>query len=47
MSMVAKLTDYDPDNKESEEAFSRAQLRLQATGIDTAELYEKNGEPSE
>jgi hypothetical protein len=47
MSMVASLTNYDPADDASKAAYTRAQLRLKASGVDTMELFEKNGEPAE
>jgi hypothetical protein len=47
MSMVAGLTDYDPDDNASKAVYTRAQLRLRASGVDMVELFEKNGTPAE
>jgi len=47
MTMVASLADYDPADDASKAVFTRAQLRLRASGVDMMELFEKNGEPAE
>jgi len=46
-SLMMGLYDLVPDFSSFEDDAKRAQLRIEATGVDTKDLYEKNGEPLE
>jgi hypothetical protein len=46
-SLMMSVYDLEPAFFDFEKDAKRAQLRMEATGVDTVELYEKNGDPKE
>ena len=47
LALMMGLDNLVPSSYDFEKGAKRAQLRIEATGVDPTELYAKNGEPVE